>query len=208
VKPGDLIDFSVSMGPLLSVSGISFDLSYDTNVVRLISTASYKTGPFVSVNAFALWNSGAPGGDFLNQHGRISLGASAPSAWSGSGAVAKITFQVQPGIVRVTNSSIVLSNAQYSASGYDVSAFVPLGATVAPMTIPVPSINESAVSIASGQVRISFSASAGVRYTIEATTDFQTWTSLGAATIANGQATFSTTQNDPYAFYRVRADFQ
>lgn len=186
-----------------ALAGASFALNYDTNALRLDSTASYKAGTLVPGGAVTIWNVAPAQNNFETQSGRVNVAMSSPTAWSGrEGELAVFTFTVQSTAanrfkwpITVTRGEIssgfqntLLADAQAAFYGRDAEA-----------SLLTASIN------AAGQVEITVDGEIGVRYRIEASQDLKTWTEISVQENTTGVITL----NDPASlenslrFYRA-----
>jgi hypothetical protein len=76
------------------------------------------------------------------------------------------------------------------------------------VTVPPPPIQNLSGSFSSGVWQVQFISQTNWLYTLERTSDFQTWTDVSISTSGNGTNLFLSDTNPPpdKSFYRVRAD--
>lgn len=129
-------------------------------------------------------------------------------------AVSKVEFYANGTLVGEDASAAYSVTASLPAGAYAVYAKAidnqGVSRNTDPITIRVQNATVTQPTIASvtqsgGNIVLEASASDGAQLTLEATTDFVNWTTVGTATAVGGKATFTQPTSGTMAFYRVVA---
>jgi hypothetical protein len=189
------------------LSGAAFQLNYDTNALRIVTSSSYHAGSLVPVNALPFWNLAPAQNNFATQNGHLVLAVSSANPWtSNQGVLAEVTFQVQPGAAAHYLWPITLSQTEITEDGYRNHTLSTTGSGVS-VRPPAPArLLANAASLNNGQFSLSLSGDAGANYVIEASSDLQHWSTI--ATVVNNPGTASVIDSNAgsylHRFYRVR----
>jgi hypothetical protein len=120
---GELVVVRVMIDNLSSpLIGASFSVDYPTDALRLVDSGSHTSGPMIPASTFAsIWNVSPSRNNYVTQNGRVSFAASSASLPSGgSGALAVLTFQVQPGAAGQALWPLTLRNCEVTSGGFAV----------------------------------------------------------------------------------------
>jgi cohesin domain-containing protein len=174
------------------VSGASFRLNYDTNALRLLSSASYHLGPIVPGNALAVWNVGPQQNNFAAQNGTLSLAASSAGAWSSNqGVLAEITFQVQNGATNQYLWPVTLSGVETTEDGYVNHQLSAAGAGISVRSAVAGGLSVNGHIDANGAFAMTLAGDAGASYQIQVSDDLKHWIPLTTVVNSNGSTQFS-----------------
>ncbi len=186
------------------ISGAAFTLRYPPDALRLADAQVLGVGSLVPLGSAVVWNV-SPTNNYGQQDGRVRFVASSGNAWpSGTGVLARVSFQVQPGATNQFAWPLAVENAEVSALGYNRpvaggrASFAGRSARAALLT--------GLSRLTNGPCRFTLSGDAEATYTIESSSDLQNWSVLTNIVNTSGKVQFSDPDASvlPHRFYRTR----
>jgi hypothetical protein len=177
VEAGDKVTFKFNLSNPKGIAGVSFNLNYPANVLRLENSSSLQIGEAAPASAVSLWNVSPAKDDYSAQDGTVYGAITSPSEWAGTnGEVAEFTFTVQPGVSDRYFWPVTVSATEVS-DGHDVRA---LGTAASGVTgrEAVPAKLGALGQNPDGGFTLAVQGEIGVRYQIEVSDDLKTWNPL------------------------------
>ena len=207
-QPDDQVTVQVRIqGVTTPLSGVSFALGYPTNALRLVNAQSERTGAIVpSASAVTVWNVQPAQTDFTLQSGAILAAVSSPTAWAtNNGVLAEFVFQVQPGETAHYQWPIRLTKLELSDDGYEVRSLADATAYFIGRDPIPPSLIATSAAFTPDGLSLSLAVDAGLSYTIEVSTDLNTWKTLANLDATSGILSFVDpgAKNSDRRFYRA-----
>jgi hypothetical protein len=204
IAAADVLRVQVSIeGNTEPFAGVSFELHYPTNALRLIDGQSLRPGPIVPASAAVLWNVSPFENDFANQDGNLTGAFSTGIPWPANhGTIAEISFQIQAGVSSEVTWPVTLTNGELS----DGSHVQSLSGDEIELVTRVPA-SLAFVEADKSSIRLHVSGQPGAACRVEYSDDLVAWVALssGIVTLSETGATISDSLNGGanYRFYRV-----
>jgi hypothetical protein len=209
-SPGERVTLRVHLKDLPSpISAVSLRLDYPTNALRLLNSQSHRPGSAVPVTAVAVWNVAPAQNDYAIQSGAVSVAFGSALPWPATeGALAEFVFEVQEGQSERRQWPIRLSQAEFTADGYDMIAFPDATLYFIGREPLQPQLLASPAGDAESGFTFSFLGETGLNYTVEVSNDLVEWTPLISR---EGTDEIITIQDETAAgshqrYYRVRSE--
>lgn len=177
------------------LSGLSFQLRYPVEALRLVAPESLQPGPAVPVGVAVLLTPDEAAG-------LVRFAAAGTAAWANSDApVLELTFEVRP-VSRPEPMIVALEAGQVAwDNGYEVAV---LAATELALQSRAPRLESLTFSEQDG-IQIELPTEPGLTYRLEVSDDLRTWTPLGASHVGTGQPLrlVDPETSRPARFYRI-----
>lgn len=189
------------------VAGARVQLEYPVAALRLLDATALAAGPLVPMEAAGIWHVSSAGEDDGAWNGVVSFAASSPTPWPQvEGVLARLSFVVEAGATQRTAWELRVAEAELTPDGYDVLALQPTGTTFQPWAPTPPEMLPAVSGMTEQGFVLSFIATPGGEYVVEASEDLQVWTTLGTTRTDDGPARVVDPVPPTHSrrFYRVR----